>query len=238
MVPGPVAASDHVRPCVDDMNRWSGQILFGDRHGVSAYLEGQTLKMCTHESVFEKNGTFAFVNIEGHAFNDIIQVGIGRCRFPFYGECTWGMETYYAWGRTQSSEGCDIWQDRLPSAHFTPGVAYDGQTHDYKIHHADDYWNIYVDHTRVMRVGEVSLCWNWGRPSRDASWFGESLDQGDAIGGSVGNKYSISSANYANQENGGFYWTGWNPGAACNLGGGIYKCDITSSRSLLLWTDR
>ena len=120
-------------------------------------------------------------------------------------------------------------------------AAYDGAVWNYKVYHLNNSWRMYRGNTMIASVGESSVCWT----PRAAQWFGESHDFGDAIGGTVGNKYYIRDTNYANAENGGFFWTSFNPAAACNIGPGApnpngppYFCDITSATRLVIWTDR
>jgi hypothetical protein len=94
---------------------------------------------------------------------------------------------------------------------------------------------MFVDQSEKLAVHEDEICWN---PNQSV-WFGESLDVGDQIGGTVGSKLRIGSMNYANAENGGFTWTNFDASNPCNYGNGApYFCDITGTRTIYVWTDR
>lgn len=238
----PVVAADNAA-CRDhpgQWNRWSGQILDGPKHGAAAVLEAQNLQMCFGEVWgLEISGSFAWVNIEGPRSNDIVQIGIGKCRYPGVADCTWEMMIYRGWGRTRISPGCEDFQSVPPQAFKVAN--WDGAAHNFKVYHQNNWWRLFKDAQEVLAIQERDICWT----PRDAAWFGESLDIGDAIGGSRNDKYRITDMNYANAENGGFFWTNYDASRPCNLGPGNpqpngppFFCDVTSTRNMSIWTDR
>ncbi len=78
----PVARANHTALCneLPGVNRWSGIGVFGAKQGVRAYLEGQSLDMCTPGVLGDiEHASFAYVNIQGSNLVDIVQIGVGRC---------------------------------------------------------------------------------------------------------------------------------------------------------------
>ena len=64
---------------------------------------------------------------------------------------------------------------------------------------------------------------------------------GDWLGGTAGNKMSVTSMNYANAEGGGFSLTTFNAANACTIqdpAGPPFFCDVTGARSYDTWTNR
>lgn len=156
---------------------------------------------------------------------------MGNCRAP---NCVGGMRYYSGWGRTDTTPGCSGYSSRAPVV--TDEGAYVSAAHDFKVYHQANEWRFFVDLTKVGWVGEASICWT----PKLSAWFSETWDFGDQIGGTPGNKFSVTSTNYANAENGVFLWTNSNPANACNYGGAgaPFFCDITGARSYDTWTDR
>lgn len=233
----PVAAVD-AQNCADAdyHNRWSGHGIAGAFHGNSGTADGQDLKQCLNPVVpIEKNGTFYFTNVErGGTFNDIVQVGMAKCRQP---GTTCGSSMFYArgWGRTSSTPGCSGKTDVFPT--MTPvSLSWNGAARDYKVYHQNNAWRMFIGTNEVYNVAESEICWTPGV----ASWFGESWDIGDAIGGSVGDHLRVTSTNTTAAENGGFTFTGFNAAAACSYGivSGPFFCDIINGTTLDVWTDR
>jgi hypothetical protein len=219
----------------DVFNRWRGHFLedSNQKHGVSGTAEAHTLAQCTMPELIEFSGSFIYSNIAPNngGFNDIIQVGMGNCRAL---NCGTGMRYYSAWGRSGSTPGCTGYSDRAPSQ--SDEGAYVSAPHDFKVYHQTNAWRFFVDATQVRGLSEASLCWT----PKVAAWFAETHDFGDQIGGTVGDKMSVTSMNYANTEGGGFFWTNWNAANACNYigGAGPFSCDLTGTRSYDTWTDR
>jgi hypothetical protein len=231
---GPVSAIDTAH-CNDlYQNRWSGEKVDGAKHGASGTLDAQALNQCTSPGLVEISGSFAFSNVERQgSANSIVQIGIGRCRKPGINGCDSTMRNYWAWGRDSSAPGCSGFASRGPEPELVSN--WSGAAADYKVYHKTDRWRFYIGLTEVKSISEASICWT----ATAASWFGESWDVGDAIGGTAANKFRISSTNYANAENGGFFWTGFNSAAACNINSGApYFCDIVNATTIDIWTNR
>lgn len=232
-LPAPVAAN-HTASCSDggQTNRWKGNEARGAKHGAQAVLDSQTLNQCTSPGLFEISGSFAFVNVEADAFNDIVQIGVGVCRWPGL-SCSSEMRVYWAWGRTSSSPGCSGYSSRGPTIDYIQ--MHDGHSHTYKVWHSANKWRVYIDGVEKKWVDESEICWT----PTSASFFGESFDYGDSIGGESTNHYTFSGAKYANAEGGAFSSTSF--ASPCNYGAGapvIYKCSVTSGTSFDIWTSR
>lgn len=229
------ALANHTANCNDlYQNRWSGQTADGAKHGASGTLEGQALDQCANPGPIEISGSFAFSNVERQGTaNSIVQIGIGRCRKPGINGCDSTMRNYWAWGRDSSAPGCSGFASRGPEPELVSN--WSGAAADYKVYHKTDRWRFYIGPTEVNSIPEGSICWT----ATVASWFGESWDVGDAIGGTAANKFRISSTNYANAENGAFAWTTFNAAAACNISvGAPYLCDIVNATTIDVWTNR
>jgi len=223
--------------CSEDsqVSRWRGQSYSdaGQKHGTSGTAEAHSLAQCTNPDLIERSGSFYFSNITPNngGFNDIVQIGMGNCRSA---NCVGGMRYYSGWGRTSTTPGCTGFSSRFPAV-LDEG-AYVSAAHDFKVYHQTNAWRFYVGTTQVGSVGEASICWT----PKLAVWFSETWDFGDQIGGTPGNKFSVTSTNYANAEGGGFVFTNFNAANACNYGGAgaPFFCDITGARSYNTWTDR
>jgi hypothetical protein len=236
------AFAAHTANCSDgpgQVNRWSGQQLYGAKHGVGGILEAQSLYECTSPGFAEISGSFQFVNVEGNGFNSIVQIGVGRCRNPFWDPCTGNMELYRAWGRDSSAPGCSGMATRAPTAVIFAN--YGAVSHDVLVWDAAGKWRYYDDGNQLWSIKDSAICWT----PRDASWFGESFDFGDAIGGLVSDKYRIGGMKYANEAGGAFYWTNFDASQRCNLGPGApdtngppFYCDIEDPAQIATWTDR
>lgn len=216
------------------VNHWRGEALTGGaKHGTSGTVEGRTLQMCTSPNVpLEVDGTFYFSNIEATSpsFRDLIQIGFGQGRSPTIPA---GMRYYSGWGRSTSTAGCSGYSNRDPFA--TDEGAYVKASHDYKVYHQTSNWRLFVDSSEKLTVAEDSICWSPGR----ATWFAETWDSGDRIGGTEADHVSVTSMNYATAAGGGFFYTNFNASDPCNYSVDpptAYKCDITSAKSIDLWT--
>ncbi len=206
------------------------------KHGASGTIEGQNLDQCTNPAGIQTSGTFAWSALEdGGTGNSggavILQIGIGKCRdFGNFG-CGSDMRYLWAWGRDSTAPGCAGWShiDPVPNSVGT----WDGAAHDFKVYHQNNYYRFFIGANQVASVAERSICWT---PTR-AQWFSETWDDGDALGGSAGNPLVTSSTNYANAENGGFFWTSLS--APCRFpGDSLRHCSIVSPTSLKTWTER
>jgi hypothetical protein len=216
------------------VNHWRGQAVSGgQKHGTSGTVPGRVLSMCTGPGVpVEIDGTFYFSNVEPAAgsFRDIVQIGFGQGRSPTLFN---GMRYYTGWGRSTSTSGCAGFSNRDPIA--VDAGAYVNAQHDYKVYHQTNNWRLYVDSTQKLAVGESSICWTPGR----STWFGETWDAGDQLGGTQADHLPVTLMNYTNSEGGGFVFTNLNAAQACNYNAdppAVYRCDITGTRSIEIWT--
>ncbi len=235
----PVAAS-HTADCAEpaDTNRWTGVDQGGQKHGASALFNGQSLDMCTNpEPTWERSGSFAFSNVVNYShFNDIIQTGVGRCRFPLLAACTWQMEWIATYGRHSSTAGCAGFTDKAPVVYKVGH--HDGLAHYYAVYHGGNWWRYLIDGNEVRRTPDSSICW-----TPDASqWFAESLDIGDAHGGTNANRYRMQAIAWTNSEGdystGNWVYASFNPTHNCNIGPGAppYHCDIVGGTTIDIWT--
>lgn len=213
-------------------NRHMGVGIFNSSpDGASANIEHQVLNKCSPPGGFEVDGTFAYVNIQGPNGWDIVQVGQGDCRAP--GACqVGGMRTYFGYGRDHNSPGCAAYTSVPP---ILPTVVWLAGIH--KIHHTANTWRLSVGGNLLMTIPEASVCWT----PNAATWFGESLDWGDAIGGTATNKLNIFQMMHTQTEGGSFSYTSFNPSANCNVDDTStppFFCDIYGASSVSLWTAR
>lgn len=232
----PTFAADNAH-CNPDGLWQAGMIVNGQKHGASGTIDGQDLNQCTSPDLFETSGTFAWSAVQNGGWPEtIVQIGIGKCRDPGNFGCGSDMRYLWAYGRNPNAPGCSGKSLRIPAPSSLSG--YDGAAHDYKVYHKNNAWRVYVGNTEKTSVSESEVCWT----PAEAVWFSETWDTGDALGGSVGNKLVTNSTNYANAENGGFFWTNFPgpfPNEACSAEpGGVRKCQITGAQKFQTWTDR
>jgi hypothetical protein len=235
-LPIPVAAADNAN-CNTNGFWFSSMILDGQKQGASGTIDGQDLHQCSSPAPVETNGTFAWSAVQNYNWEEtIVQIGIGKCREPFNFGCGDSMRYLWAWGRNPAAPGCQGKSLRIPSPSSLSG--YDGAAHDYKVYHHTNAWRVYVGNSELTSVSESEICWT----PNSAAWFSEAWDSGDALGGSVGDKLHTVSTNYANAEDGGFFWTSFPgpfPNETCSSeSGGVRKCQILSATSFWTWTDR
>lgn len=215
------------------VNHWRGQALNGgQKHGASGTVSGRVLVMCTSPGAVEVDGSFYFSNVEPNSgtFRDIVQIGFGQGRSP---SLLGGMYYVYGWGRSTATAGCSGFVNKDPLA--TQKSPYVNAVHDFKVRHASNAWRLYVDATQQVAITESAICWTGGR----ATWFGETWDAGDQMGGTDGSRMSVGSMNYSNTEDGGFVWTNLDAAQACNYSAAApaaYRCDITGTRTIQVWT--
>lgn len=216
------------------VNHWRGQAVGGGaKHGTSGTVPGRTLKMCTNPGAVEIDGSWYFSNVEpaSGSFRDIVQIGFGQGRSP---TLSGGMHFVSGWGRSTSTAGCSGLSNVDPLT--KQRGSYDSAQHDYKVYHQNNVWKLLVDSTQKASVGEDSICWS---PAR-STWFGETWDKGDRIGGTAANPLPVTLMNYATSENGGFFWTSLTAGQVCNISNdppAAYQCETVSSKSIEIWTE-
>ncbi len=234
-----LAAGPDAANCSADTSHFGGAEVFingQQKHGVSGTIEGQDLHQCGNPGFVETSGTFAWsALLDGGVGNGggavILQIGLGKCRDPFNFGCGSDMRYLWAWGRDSSAPGCQGWSHVNPAPSSVG--SWDGAAHDFKVYHQNNSYRFFIGNSQVAGISEASICWT---PTR-AQWFSETWDDGDALGGSVGNTLVTSSTNYANSENGGFFWT--NLSAPCRFADdGPRHCRIVNATSLKTWTER
>lgn len=238
LVWAPIAAAADNANCSVDNTRFSGMAFSQtgvQKHGVAGTIDGQSLNQCLNPvPVVEKSGTTAWSALgDAGGSNTIMQMGTGRCREFLWPDCTWNMEFYWAWGIDPEAPGCSGWARQIPQPLRIAGR--DGAAHDYKIYHKDNRWRFYVGVNEKRSLPEGDICWT----PTIAWWFSESWDDGDALGGSVGNKLRTKLTNYANVENGQFFWTSFNAANACSFPQGAPRfCDVIDGTTFDTWTNR
>jgi hypothetical protein len=217
-------------------NRWLGQksSTTNQRHGAKAAFEAQTMQLCTNPGLVEISGSLVWADVgptDGH-FNDILQMGAGKQTCPF---CPTGMHYYIGMGLDHRTPGCSNFQDASPIIQDVGSWV--NSAHYYSVKHVSNVWRFFVDSTQKwVDLAESAVCWT----PRQSFWMGETFDFGDQIGGTLANKYSITSAAYMTSE--GSNWTAANFDAAspCNYAAsnGPFVCDVTGSQTFNIWTDR
>jgi len=221
-------------------NRWSGQNLTGgQKHGASGRASATVLNLCTSPIGLSVDLSVYFSNITpttGSHFNDIVQIGYGKCRSP---NCPDSNTLYYywAWGRDDATPGCEAFADQSPLL-WNAGTWASG-AHTFGVNHVSNQYRGYVDGVIEASAPESGVCWT---PAK-ALWFGETLDFGDQLGGVLASKLHVTLTTYQSSEGGTFTYTTFNASQACNyqIPGNPpapYFCDLTGTSSLDLWTDR
>jgi hypothetical protein len=204
----------------------------GHRHGTSGTAKAYTFKQCKNPPFLSSSSTFYFSNIvpfNGGAY-DIIQIGEGKCRGL---NCASGQHYYSAWGRSQSTPGCQTFMSREPNV--GDEGAYVAGDHDFKVWHLSNVYNFYVGVNAVGAVAEQNICWS----PDDSQWFSEVEDDGSQLGGTVAAPFQVIETNYATAENGGFTYTSFSPGS-CNWSPSVHPfyCYDNSSTQYRTYTDR
>lgn len=102
--------------------------------------------------------------------------------------------------------------------------------------HGTTHWRGYIASDIRAEIANSQVCWT----PKSATWFAESWDFGDALGGSAGNKFSQTTLRMQNSQNGTWVSPSLNAANACSIREpeAIFKCDITSSDAFQAWTDR
>lgn len=237
---GPVAAS-HQADCAEpaDINRHTGVDQGGQKHGASARFDGQSLDMCTNpEPIWERSGSFAFSNVVNYShFNNIVQTGVGRCRYPGVWSCTWEMQRIATWGLHSSTPGCAGYADKAPVVYNVGN--HDGLAHYYAVYHGGNLWRFLIDGNNARtNLPDSSVCWT----PQASQWFAESLDIGDAHGGFNANRYRMQEIAWTNSEGGccigNWVYASFDPTHNCNIGPGApaYRCDIVNATTIDIWT--
>lgn len=230
--PGPCVDAD-----TDNNNQWAGQKneSANGRHGARANYEAWVLVMCTNPGLVEISGSYVFANVGPNdgGFNDIIQIGAGHSRCPV--ACPSGMHYFSGMGLTHTTPGCSGYQDVAPL--LLDEGAWTNQQHQYMVKHSGNLWRLYVDGVQEgFSLAESGVCWT----PRMSFWMGETLDRGDQLGGTFGDRLRISTTQYMSSEGGAWLNTSFNASNQCNYAATNipYFCDIIGLQSIEIWTDR
>jgi hypothetical protein len=228
----PVFAADTAHCSEIYTIRHSG-LLFsgGTKSGVRGTLEGQGLNQCTGPGFpVEISGSFAWVNYQGTNEWDIVQIGIGRCRKPFASACDSNMQVIWAYGRDSNTPGCQLAQSRGPEPE--PVQSWNGASHQFAVTSSGSTFRLFMDGSQKQ---QATICWTY----KSMTWFAESWDAGDALGGTSSNHFRVSAMATQSLTTGTWSNTSFDPLSTCNLTAGIpYHCDIVSSNSFDTWTLR
>jgi hypothetical protein len=214
----------------------AGRIHFGRQSEAWGFIDaGKTLVQCTGPDLIEISGSAYWSALEvartDPSPNGIVQIGFANCRAA---NCAAGQGIYGAWGRSSSSPGCSGFSNRAPAIKLLAG--WPGGALDYKVYHLNNKYRWFVGTQEYsFSPFESDICWT----PRVASFFGETWDTGDQLGGTSSSHLASTLVNFTNTENGGFVWANWSASASCNYdtNSAPFRCDLTSSRSLDLWTD-
>jgi len=90
------------------------------RYGVMATIGNRSLELCTNPRVGEGSASAAWVAIQGPrtSGNNLVQVGMARCRAPSSTCDAQIMRDFYAYGRDNIAPGCAGWSPLAPTAHW------------------------------------------------------------------------------------------------------------------------
>lgn len=233
LFPGNALAAD-TATCseIQVVNRHSGIYVGGAKQGTRANLEGQTLNYCLNSGGSSDwiRASMAWVNVQGQPPNDIVQIGVGKCTDSTgFAQCNGQMSYLWGWGRGS----CGLL--KFPSV--VRLGAWAGTTQDYFVTHGTSYWRGYIAGTVRGEVANSEICWT----PQSSTWFAETWDYGDALGGSAGNKYAITSMRMQNTQNGTWTSPGLNAANDCSVQSqptNVFVCDITAADAFQTWTTR
>jgi hypothetical protein len=234
-----VVAGSNTAPCQGSYtNRHSGWSDTGPRQGARALFPAQSLSLCTTIEPWTIAGSFAFVNIEGpnsgSGYN-IVQIGVGRCRRPLSSDCDGQMRWYWAWGRDSAGYPCG---NVLPMP-VSVGL-WDGTASYYMVTHSGSYWRGYVDGVEKANVPDWFLSCSWS-PAR-ATWFTETWNYGDSLGGSATNKFELRHMQYQATKGGAWTFVNADPSSPCSFvppkETPPFYYDVYASDEVQTWTDR
>jgi hypothetical protein len=233
--------------------------------GARASIEGQPLTLCGQTTPAQASGSFhwAAVEIDDGLYDgyDIFQVGYGRClntdNLSQWGatNCSGSMYLYWAWGSYCSGDvngSGGVYGPiplRIGSVITTPpsstdfyvlretigGISYyDGYVNGTLLSGTDA-----LGHTMTARVPAADFCWNTRSTNRYMTWFGETFNDGDSMGGwdSSGSRNHLDYTSLKFSIN-----TGWV--SPSNLGSGecngdsdpVYVCTIVSNSHIYVDT--
>jgi hypothetical protein len=232
----PPVAATHTAACSEAsaVNRFSFhfKIPAPAPTGVRGTMENQALDVCSH-ATDDDRANLIWVSIDPNAPdpNAVFQAGRGNCKTNDVNDCDQVQMRWWSWGRTQNMSGCGNVNSVAPHVHLIAN----GQGTDQFIVARDGVsWEVFLNGFLEASVAQASVCWTKVR----ATWTGESWDAGDAIGGSAGNKYAVTSAAYQTTVAGAWLNPGFVAGANCPFRSNKYECVSPTNNSLSFWTDQ
>jgi hypothetical protein len=243
----------------------SGNFLIGAR----ATIEGQELSLCEYLGGDNRpSGSFHWAAIQygNPAWGgvNIVQVGYGHCLranngFPIGTNCNGLYYWYWAWGSYCGSGSIDGTFPGVGPVGLRIGSALSSPpaTKDYYVIReligGTYYYSGYVNgallsgldangNQRTARVPASSVCWNGlGGSFRQISWFGETFNIGDSMGGwnSNGTRNHLDHDPLRYSYNTGWKPTNLVPVAPCNgLTTAPYSCTIAEADHIYIDTNR
>lgn len=218
-------------------NRHMGWQETGSKQGAEATFPGLSLLKCTTINATTISGSFAFANVEGPATGsgyNIVQIGYGTCRRPLSVECDGVTRWFWAWGRDSVGPSCG---NKLPLPENV-GV-WDGTTSTYRVSHVGSTWRGYVDGVQKASIPDTYLSCSWS--AQYATWFSESWNYGDALGGTQTNKFGITNMKYQNVAGGSWVAVSANASGPCRIDTSEtppFYCDVIGTDDLQTWTNR
>ncbi|MBI3752408.1 MAG: hypothetical protein HY263_12210 [Chloroflexi bacterium] len=232
-----IALAADIGPCANPNAQNSflgyGKVLSGPS-GVEAVLENQALNICT-SSTDNNRANHVWVAIDDNSSHsdDIIQVGLVHCVDNTNSDCTnFGTHEFWAWGRDPTAPGCGSLSHVLPIPRAITG--FPAASYPYTVVKTSTQYQFKVNATVQETLLLTSICWTRNR----VEWSGESWDPADAIGGTSGNPFHVSSAIYELATGGAWSNSNWGTGAVCNAAPthSWYHCNAPTSTSMDLWT--
>ena len=203
--------------------------------GAEARLQNESLSVCTGASDDDKaNWIWVAVGAAGGTYpRSIVQIGIGRCVAPNPQQntgCDGTMNVLRAWGRDSGAPGCagflnqDPWVVRIGEP----------RANTYTVQKGGSSWQFVVGGSTLDTIPASNICWTGGT----AFFFGESYDNGDAIGGFAGDPLSMTNALY---QKAGQSWQSpsFGVGGECpdrSPGPPTYHCVTTNGQGIDFWT--
>ena len=158
--------------------------------GAQATLETQSLDVCSGSSDNDKGNIIWAAVDQGSYVRSIVQIGVGRCVSGTSQNtgCDGTMNVVRAWGRDQSAPNCGSYMNQ------DPYIVRIGEpiAASYTVQKSGSQWQYVVNGSVWDSISSSFICWTGGR----ALFFGESYDNGDAIGGFSGFPFSLTGAIY------------------------------------------
>ncbi len=179
------------------------------------------------------NSIWVSIDDGGSFARNLMQIGVARCTSPQNPGCDGTMNQLFAWGREPLSPGCAGFIVREPLAYK---IGDPTGINAYRVVHAGGQWRFQINGVTKEYIPDSSICWTTG----GATWFGESFDLGDAIGGyagAAGFHFQLTNALYEETVGGQWFSPSFNPGANCpRIDLPKYKCVVQNGQAVDFWT--